>query len=117
MMLFSPLQGNALRKTLLTHYFGNQRLHSKALDYGSSGGSSPGGTKSSSNTHKGTHRSDTSIGWMSLVLYSNLVAVNTNYFTLLHSAAAADPNVRAVESPAEPNSQWRVHRLVKYSAV
>ncbi|XP_007250632.3 inositol 1,4,5-trisphosphate receptor type 2 [Astyanax mexicanus] len=35
-------RGNALRKTMLTHYFGNQRLHSKALDYGSSGGSSPG---------------------------------------------------------------------------
>uniref|UniRef100_W5LMA3 Inositol 1,4,5-trisphosphate receptor n=1 Tax=Astyanax mexicanus TaxID=7994 RepID=W5LMA3_ASTMX len=30
-------RGNALRKTMLTHYFGNQRLHSKALDYGSSG--------------------------------------------------------------------------------
>ncbi|XP_062860264.1 inositol 1,4,5-trisphosphate receptor type 2 [Trichomycterus rosablanca] len=35
-------QGNALRKTLLTHYFGNQRLHSKSLDYGSGVGSLPG---------------------------------------------------------------------------
>lgn len=40
-------QGNVLRKTLLTHYFGNQRPYAKSLDYGSgnissSGGGSPG---------------------------------------------------------------------------
>ncbi|XP_060734023.1 inositol 1,4,5-trisphosphate receptor type 2 isoform X1 [Tachysurus vachellii] len=35
-------QGKSLRKTLLTHYFGNQRLHSKALEFGGGGGSSTG---------------------------------------------------------------------------
>ncbi|GAA6101705.1 inositol 1,4,5-trisphosphate receptor type 2 isoform X2 [Tachysurus ichikawai] len=36
------LWGNSLRKTLLTHYFGNQRPHSKALEFGGGGGISPG---------------------------------------------------------------------------
>ncbi|KAL7871156.1 hypothetical protein SRHO_G00086530 [Serrasalmus rhombeus] len=35
-------RSNALRKTLLTHYFGKERGNSKALDYGSGGGPSPG---------------------------------------------------------------------------
>ncbi|XP_050990421.1 inositol 1,4,5-trisphosphate receptor type 2 [Labeo rohita] len=40
-------KGNALRKSLLTHYFGNQKPHTKALEYSggnssSSGGGSPG---------------------------------------------------------------------------
>ncbi|KAL0167890.1 hypothetical protein M9458_036112, partial [Cirrhinus mrigala] len=39
--------GNTLRKSLLTHYFGNQKPHTKALEYSggnssSSGGGSPG---------------------------------------------------------------------------
>nr|XP_055029662.1 inositol 1,4,5-trisphosphate receptor type 2 [Misgurnus anguillicaudatus] len=36
-------QGNMLRKTLLTHYFGNQRPHVKSLDYSSGNSSSSGG--------------------------------------------------------------------------
>ncbi|XP_065134941.2 inositol 1,4,5-trisphosphate-gated calcium channel ITPR2 [Paramisgurnus dabryanus] len=36
-------QGNTLRKTLLTHYFGNQRPHVKSLDYSSGNSSSSGG--------------------------------------------------------------------------
>ncbi|XP_076840863.1 inositol 1,4,5-trisphosphate-gated calcium channel ITPR2 isoform X1 [Brachyhypopomus gauderio] len=38
----SDERGTALRKTLLTHYFGTQRPHPKALDYGSGGVCSPG---------------------------------------------------------------------------
>ncbi|XP_030646441.1 inositol 1,4,5-trisphosphate receptor type 2 [Chanos chanos] len=42
--------GNTLRKTLLAHYFGHQRLHSKSLslDYGSGNSSSSGFSKPSS---------------------------------------------------------------------
>ncbi|CAM4581349.1 unnamed protein product [Leuciscus chuanchicus] len=45
--IIEKLQGTTLRKSLLTHYFGNQRPHAKALDYSggsssSSGGGSPG---------------------------------------------------------------------------
>ncbi|XP_035381388.1 inositol 1,4,5-trisphosphate receptor type 2 isoform X1 [Electrophorus electricus] len=35
-------RGNTLRKTLLTHYFGTQRPHTKALDHAPAGVSSPG---------------------------------------------------------------------------
>ncbi|XP_027017224.1 inositol 1,4,5-trisphosphate receptor type 2 isoform X5 [Tachysurus fulvidraco] len=45
-------QGNSLRKTLLTHYFGNQRLHSKALEFGGGGGSSPGAGSSGQDSDK-----------------------------------------------------------------
>uniref|UniRef100_A0A671LFF0 Inositol 1,4,5-trisphosphate receptor n=1 Tax=Sinocyclocheilus anshuiensis TaxID=1608454 RepID=A0A671LFF0_9TELE len=37
-------KGNSLRKSLLTHYFGNQRPHVKALEYSSGNSSSSGGT-------------------------------------------------------------------------
>uniref|UniRef100_A0A673N6Q6 Inositol 1,4,5-trisphosphate receptor n=1 Tax=Sinocyclocheilus rhinocerous TaxID=307959 RepID=A0A673N6Q6_9TELE len=37
-------KGNSLRKSLLTHYFGNQRPHAKALEYSSGNSSSSGGT-------------------------------------------------------------------------
>uniref|UniRef100_A0A671LDJ8 Inositol 1,4,5-trisphosphate receptor n=1 Tax=Sinocyclocheilus anshuiensis TaxID=1608454 RepID=A0A671LDJ8_9TELE len=36
-------KGNSLRKSLLTHYFGNQRPHVKALEYSSGNSSSSGG--------------------------------------------------------------------------
>ncbi|KAF5897541.1 inositol 1,4,5-trisphosphate receptor type 2 isoform X2, partial [Clarias magur] len=52
-------QGNALRKTLLTHYFGHQRPHSKALEYSSGGGSSPGGVSPGQDSDKpGTSMAD-----------------------------------------------------------
>uniref|UniRef100_A0A673N2D8 Inositol 1,4,5-trisphosphate receptor n=1 Tax=Sinocyclocheilus rhinocerous TaxID=307959 RepID=A0A673N2D8_9TELE len=38
------VSGNSLRKSLLTHYFGNQRPHAKALEYSSGNSSSSGGT-------------------------------------------------------------------------
>uniref|UniRef100_A0A671L6R4 Inositol 1,4,5-trisphosphate receptor n=1 Tax=Sinocyclocheilus anshuiensis TaxID=1608454 RepID=A0A671L6R4_9TELE len=38
------VSGNSLRKSLLTHYFGNQRPHVKALEYSSGNSSSSGGT-------------------------------------------------------------------------
>uniref|UniRef100_A0A671L6X4 Inositol 1,4,5-trisphosphate receptor n=1 Tax=Sinocyclocheilus anshuiensis TaxID=1608454 RepID=A0A671L6X4_9TELE len=39
-------KGNSLRKSLLTHYFGNQRPHVKALEYSSGNSSSSGGQDS-----------------------------------------------------------------------
>ncbi|XP_026086465.1 inositol 1,4,5-trisphosphate receptor type 2-like [Carassius auratus] len=36
-------KGDSLRKSLLTHYFGNQRPHTKALEYSSGNSSSSGG--------------------------------------------------------------------------
>uniref|UniRef100_A0A8C2AQL8 Inositol 1,4,5-trisphosphate receptor n=1 Tax=Cyprinus carpio TaxID=7962 RepID=A0A8C2AQL8_CYPCA len=41
--LWSP-QGNKLRKSLLTHYFGNHRSHAKALEYSGGNSSSSGGS-------------------------------------------------------------------------
>ncbi|KAL1256957.1 hypothetical protein QQF64_012502, partial [Cirrhinus molitorella] len=45
-------KGNALRKSLLTHYFGNQKPHTKALEYSSGNSSSSGGGSAGQDSDK-----------------------------------------------------------------